>query len=514
MTEVKSGTCATVLAAISIATACVQPDRNGVFSQITGRWNRRRRAGFKEVRGAGQRTWDGTRALFPVLAFASALVVGATTVEADQRARDQAFEGLGVELLAGLSACEATINEGISPGARCLTDRAINDFLLGRATEFSAAQGRAMFGDKFRIVNRFTYAPSSAELGLAGDVHGDLDIAVPLFSSSYSEGTGESADQGAFFLQHGMTRWTDASGSRRTDVRSGVVRRFNPSGRSGDNVVGVSALIQNSLEFGHGRVVTGIDYHGSRWRGSFNLFTPTTGWRLGRAGYEERALAGSELSLNVELTSTVILDAAYGRWESDDGSDSWRTRGRVGLGWRPHPWVNFGAVWNEDPSGGSKAVRAAIVIPLGSTSKPARWQGLGIFGSRGSVTNVDPWRPAELDGRILVAKREIAETPGARDRRIVGQARVRFLQNSAPSGTQIRLEVTLPEAAPRDLDLIVRLIPGEGEYPAVPGEDYVNDPISTTMGEGATSTVVTARLLLNPNLLEARSLSATVELDS
>lgn len=513
MTEVKSGTCATASATFSIMTPLIRSDRMGGVSRTTGRWERRQQDGFKGACNAGRRTWDGARILLLMLAFVSALVLGATMVEANQGARGQAFEGLGVELLERLSACEGTINEGASPGARCLADRAINNFLLGPATEFSAAQGRAVFGDNFRIVNRFTYAPSSAGLGLLGDVHGDLDIAIPLLSASESDRTAGSADRGAFFFQQGMTRWTDASGSERTDLRSGIVHRFNPSGRSGDDVVGVSALVQNSLEYGHGRIVTGIDYHGTRWRGSFNLFTPTTDWRLGRKGYEERALAGTELSLNVGLTSTVGLDAAYGRWEAEDGGDDWRIRGRVGLGWRPHPWVNFGAVWNEDPSGGSQAVRAAIIIPLGSIAKPARWQGLGISGFRGSATNLDPWRPAESEGRILVAVREITESPAAQDRRIVGQARVRFLQSSAPSGTEIRLEVTLPEVAPRDLDLIVRLVPGEGEYPAVPGEDYVNDPILTTMKQGSTSTVVTARLLLNPNLLKARSLSATVELD-
>ena len=91
---------------------------------------------------------------------------------------------------------------------------------------------------------------------------------------------------GALFLQWGLTRWTGDEGTRRDDMRWGVVRRVALSDAPGADVLGVSALFQHGVERGHGRLVAGVDYAGAWGCGWLHHFTPTTGWRPGRFGYE------------------------------------------------------------------------------------------------------------------------------------------------------------------------------------------------------------------------------------
>ena len=64
--------------------------------------------------------------------------------------------------------------------------------------------------------------------------------------------------------------------------------------------------------------------------------------------------------------------------------------------------------------------------------------------------------------------------------------------------------------ASEDIQLLVSLVPGEGDNPAVPGEDYVDEPVEVTINQGTTSSVVTIQLLLNDDMTEARSLGVTV----
>ena len=99
----------------------------------------------------------------------------------------------------------------------------------------------------------------------------------------------------------------------------------------GDGVLGTSMFVQENLERGHTRVVTGLEYL-DRWgRGSLNYYAPVTEWLPGRYGYEERALAGLELSYGTELTNTINLSAGAGRWESGDGTGAWVDRGRLDI---------------------------------------------------------------------------------------------------------------------------------------------------------------------------------------
>ena len=307
-----------------------------------------------------------------------------------------------------------------------------------------------------------------------------------------------------------MTRWVDSRGVVRNDFRLGLVRRLDLSGdEAAPGLLGVSAFVQQSLEFGHRRLVAGADYAGKWGRGSLSLFIPTTGWKAAGPGYEERALAGIELGSTLDLTTTLSVDAAIGQWEEEHGLGGWSTNGRVAVGWRPHPWLNFGAAWNGIGTlGDDTVVRVGISMPLGGSRTRPRWEGLGLAAGGPGPSVLDPWTPVENIGDIQVARRS------SESERLVSGATVRFLQNSASTGDRIGIEVSLASATPADLDLVVTLAPGTGDNPAVPGVDFVDEPIPVTIRAGASSAVVMVQLLLNSEQDEARSLRATVALVS
>jgi len=72
----------------------------------------------------------------------------------------------------------------------------------------------------------------------------------------------------------------------------------------------------------------------------------------------------------------------------------------------------------------------------------------------------------------------------------------------------------LPSAAPEDIRVEVRLVPGSGANPAVPGEDFVDEPVALTIPAGATAGTVSIQLLRNGDQQENRSLGASVSLVS
>ena len=108
---------------------------------------------------------------------------------------------------------------------------------------------------------------------------------------------------------------------------------------------------------------------------------------------------------------------------------------------------------------------------------------------------------------IQVARRETTTD-------LVARATVRFLQDSANSGDRIGIEVLLLAAEARDLNLVVTLAPGTGDNPAVPGVDYVDEPVPVVIRAGTSRAIVNVQLPLNADLSESRSLSVTVSLAS
>ena len=383
-------------------------------------------------------------------------------------------------------------------GARCVGDR-LGGLLVGEAARYLTEQGRAAFGEHFSLVHRMSWSPLGQ--GLAGE----LDAVVPLGFAAARPGAddAETLHGSAFFLQQGVTRWTDAHGFRRNDLRFGTAWRFALPHFAGADVLGATALVQESVERGHQRVVLGTDYAGRWGHASLQHYLPTTRWRPGRPGHEERAAGGTELSLRFDLTTTLSLDAAMGRWERDDAGRT-ALDGRLGLGWSPHPYLRFDAGTGLGPGADGGAFRLSINVPLGGQRQRTRWEGLGTLRLAGGAAAGDLWRPVENVGRIRTIER--VAPPGS----TMDGVTVRFLQPSAPTGGTAEVEVVLSAPAAEDVRLTVRLAPGSGDSPAVAGVDYVDEPALVTIPAGATTGRATFRLLANPALAADRTLTVTV----
>ena len=416
-------------------------------------------------------------------------------------------------VLSGAFACGNAFEQGGSSGYRCFMEQLVNGILLDQTTHYANAYGKRLFGEQFSLANRMTYSQ------LGGGLSGEVDAVVPLSALAGFIGFGgkeagedASAEDGALFFQQGVTSWTDSQGLRRYDMRYGVVRRFNVSDEPGANVVGMSTFFQQSMEYGHGRVVSGFDYDGAWGRSTFNYFLPTTGWRdsRSRAGSEERALAGMELSLQLQPTSTLNVETALTRWEARDGAGRWETGARVGVSWQPHAWVKIRTAWDGiGTSTPNPSASAFLTFPLGGREPIPGWQGLDLGSLAQNRATMDIWRPIDNIGQIRVAER--VRTPSLADDILSGLA-VRFLQDNADSGEDIKVEITLSAPAREAIRLLVQLVPGEGENPAVPGEDYLDEPVDVTIGQGNTLGVATMQLLRNDNMTKARSLGVTVSL--
>ena len=67
----------------------------------------------------------------------------------------------------------------------------------------------------------------------------------------------------------------------------------------------MSAFSLHSAEWGHRVLASRVDYAGRWGTGSLTYFLPATSWRPTDPGFEERALEGVELGVNLKLTTTV-----------------------------------------------------------------------------------------------------------------------------------------------------------------------------------------------------------------
>ena len=384
-------------------------------------------------------------------------------------------------------------------GSRCLGDR-LGGLLVDEAARFMTERGRGVFGGHFSLVHRMSWSPLGQ--GLAGE----LDAVIPLaFHGGVQPGADAEALHGsAFFLQQGMTRWTDGHGLRRHDVRLGTAFRFALPHFAGADVVGATALVQENVERGHQRFVVGTDYAGRGGHASLQHYIPTTDWRAGRSGYEERASGGTELSVRFDLTTTLALDTAMGRWERD-GSGRSAIDGRIGLGWKPHPYFRLDARTGLGSGAEAGSFMLSLNVPFGGPGKRSKWEGLGTFAVAGAATAGDLWRPVENVGRIRTIERAAPADEVQAD-----GVTVRFLQPSAETGGTVDVEVALSAPATADVRLSVRLAPGSGDNPAVAGVDYVDEPATVTIRQGAISGRVTFRLLDNPELATDRALTVTV----
>ena len=428
--------------------------------------------------------------------FALAMGLAAVSSMAEAESNGQFWS----QYLTDTSRCEAALNDTAREGTRCLLGNGLN-LLVGEGVRHADRYGKTVFGQHFQVVGSVTHSPVPNGIGLQGG----LDVVLPFAGAARSVGR---QDASSLFFQQGMTRSWDGSGLFRNDLRHGMVRRFRLSNAPGADILGISAFHLFNTERGHRVVAPGIDYTGRWGTGSFRYFVPTTGWRPGRQGYnEERALEGFEYGTRFVLTTTLRLNTVGYRWKAEDGSDRWKVGARVNLDWRPHRWLKFGAGYDGSRGDGAATFQAALHLPFGDPSERPRWEGLGAAPDDSPPSVSDLWQPVEDVGPIRLAKRKSAAA-------LVRDAQVRFLQDSVGSGEAVRLEVRLAGAAPEDIRVVVRLVPGSGKNPAVAGEDFVDEPIETTIRKGATSGRVSIRLLRNDAMQEGRSLSATVSLVS
>ena len=421
-------------------------------------------------------------------------------------AAPSSFDAGGASLLDRKAWLDRTMNCGPSfdgtgsDGLHCLAGE-YGGILMDGLARLAQDQGRAAFGENFQVVHRLSW--SSYGEGISGD----LDAVVPF--ASFLGGAAADVGRRAFFMQQGVTRWRDERDFRRNDIRWGAVYRFPLSDGADSDVLGIRTVIQKNLERGHRRLVAGFDYSGRWGSGSLQHFAPTTGWRPGRRGFEERAVGGTELALNLAATTTIGVTAALARWD-DDGAGRSFVDGRVGIGWRPHTWLSFEAgMGGIGPAKDTGAIRAAVRIPLGGGGWTVpRWQGLGVAGA--ATARADVWRPMDNIGRIRTVER--AAPPESRVS--AADVEARFLQDSADTGSEIGIEVSIPAALSEDLVVELRLVPGEGNNPAVAGVDYVDEPVEVTIRRGTTSARVKVRLLDNPDMREARTLDVDVSIAS
>ncbi len=410
--------------------------------------------------------------------------------------RADTANNLLLELPSQASRCESALNEAMTEGARCLVGNGLN-LLMDEGMHLARGYGEKALGPRFQIMGNPAFSPVSGTIRLTGD----LDVVIPF--SGRGTSSVQAPSGAALFLQQGISHWPDASGSLRSNLRTGLVYRFRLSGRPYGDILGFSLLNVQDPKRGHEVLASGIDYSGRWGNGSFRYFRPTTGWRPNRPGHEERALAGMEFVTRFDITTTLRLNAAGYRWESGSGSGAWTGGARLEIGWRPHPWLRLASEYDRTGEGKETwSFRAGFGMPLGSRSSSPRWRGLGVAVSGSAPADSELWRLAEGIGRIRVATR--TDVPGT-----VGDARIRFIGDTVASGDSVQLEIVLASAAPEDIRMEVRLVPGGGSNPAVPGVDFIDTPVVTIIPKGATRTTVTFQLLMNEGIEEYRSLSAT-----
>ena len=402
----------------------------------------------------------------------------------------------------------ATCAQGLNGGDLDQTRSAVTDCLTDSAMQIGAdasfgwlnTKGKQRIGPGFAVTSRLRYAMQADN-----KVLGDIDLVLPLGAAKTRADANPSR---AFFLQQGLTRWTDARSEVRNDMRFGGVVRFAGGGKRG-GVYGLSAVAQENREFGHRRLVAGVDYIGAWGGGSLSWYRPITKWRLGRPGYEERALEGLDLALDLNLTTTLDLRATLGRWEQTADPDKVRTQASLNLDWRPHDYLSLGANLRDfgAAEGSETTWRAKLEIPLGGARKAKpQWRGFGLPAA-GNAQPANIWRGLTHATRIEYAERKRQTAAGGR---VIDGVTVRFLQSNAPSGSDIRVEIVLPAPADADTPLVVQLQPGAGDNPAAPGVDYVDEPVTAVVRAGDTSAIATIRLLSNPTLTAARTLKISV----
>lgn len=433
-------------------------------------------------------------------AWVMAVIVTPTIAVPADLHRDGGWQSETMKCLHGGALANRTSfqNDAFAGVSHCLLNRFANA-VLGHGFMV----GQELLGKQARFFGRTAW---DYEEGLQGE----LDTIVPLTASPAIEQTLRAPHRlpRALFLQTGVTTWRD-DGARRTDARTGVIYRFGLSDDLEDGVLGAMTFLQEDLRTRHRRWVAGLDYLGRRLSGSFQYYLPATSWRFNRDGFEQRPLAGMKLDFGVNLLSNVRAGTSISRWETGDGSH-WDTRTGLRLSWHPTPWLGVFSRYSRKAEETDELVSwIAATIPLGGPKRRyGRLSGVVQVADGGEKAGPDAlWRPAAPLEPIRYADRSPSSENCAEDGE---DASLRFTHGEADSGDTIGLEAELPAPACDRLMVTARLIPGEGNHPAVPGVDYNDSPIDITIVEGQRRGVAHVTLLYNAALAEERSLSAEI----
>ena len=410
-----------------------------------------------------------------------------------------------------LSGCSGAIQTGTKQSTACLIDSA-----LPVALDLAEQSGAGVFGERFSITDNLSYDDQDG-------LRGEIDLLFPLGAARHQaySGAGEgftAAPVNALFMQQGATIWLDEDGIKRHDLRLGMAFRFQPWQARSD-LFGLSMFQQHNAEYGHSRSVIGVDYAaGPSSEAAFHYYLPTTGWLATAPDYEEHALEGVELSGRLDLPLSLRLEAATGQWRVP-GDAVHSAASRVGLSWQYNPWADLSANWRESEidDGGTTgwSVGFALKIPLGSgNTSPLSVKNLVTY--RGRETTASPgrlalqdraWRPVEQVGEIRYVRRAVS-APAAGG---VDGVRLEFMQDSALTGNRIQIKVSLPAPASAETRYLLRLQPGDGDNPAVEGEDFNGEPIIVRLNKGERETIITADLIRNGGMQEPRSLGVSIE---
>ncbi len=416
------------------------------------------------------------------LTFATALVFVFSPMKAD------AFDWFLEDSLSTAGNCMTAFEGVLSSGTNCLLDSGLN-LMLRKGMDSANVFGKEAFGEDFQFFGDLSYKNGTGFVN-------DLDIVIPLAFTEKDHRTRFS-----LYLQQGVTRWRDSEGDSRDDLRFGVGYRFRLTDESDADVVGLSAFSLNNAQWGHQVLTSRVDYSGRWGTGSFTYFLPATSWRPTDPGFEERALEGVELGLNLKLTTTVRANLTAYRRQAEDGTGDWKEGASLGVDWRPHPWLSFSA--GQDGIRGGKdssSFLAKVSVPIGGPPKPKpRWEGFGVLPKNGVPSVFNLWRPVDKIGRIKVARRIETST-------LTNRVSIRPLQNSIVSGKALQVRLSLPVEAPEDIRVWVRLAPGSGANPAVPGVDFHDEIITATIPRGERHAVISLPLIRNNGMRKPRSL--------
>ncbi|MCH9853678.1 MAG: inverse autotransporter beta domain-containing protein [Alphaproteobacteria bacterium] len=463
--------------------------------------------------------------IFAGIAYVSLMNVAYAQQNQSNNFAQSFFGGSLNTLQSQMSRCNTALNEGHTDGRDCImqgVEEEIGNRALNYAFNTSEDLGKNIFGEHFQISNRLRY---SAVEGVG--VQGNLDTVVPLINTQMQANVTADRDSSSrnqalkrarqsaptkynLFLQQGVTRWQDAQGMQRNDMRWGLVYRFNLTPVAGENILGFATFIQQNAERGHSRVVSRYDYSG-KWGTSWvNYYSPTTGWRDGREGHEERAIGGSEVGHKFNITNNLTADISASQWETTDADApvAFEKQTSVGLQWRPHEWMSFSHRYGNSNTNVEPILNYEFTLnmPLGRDRSSAvpRWKGLGVAGENQAADPNIIWRPVDNLREIKYVERE-------KQVERVEDAIIEFMFDSVESGDSIPVKVTLPNPATEDTTIYVRLEPGDRGVPAVAGEDYIDETVEMRVVRGQTSAEVQLQILRNDDMTETRTIKVIVE---